>query len=279
MIWFENDTSFTDTTPLPPAVYEASGPKGPALVSVFKEGKTTTGWGPATFMECYDSGKFRPDSRVLAAQQKQRPFALVMRSVSLIAVDIDRHLEDGGADGFVAARKLGLPATLAQTSRSGKGRHLLYAVDDSWDSQLGFARFDDAIAIAPGVDVRAVGCIYRHATQRWNSEEIAPAPESILELLQARKEKREVAAALLSYAASVPPDSVEALIIHDSLLSELAKPIPVGKRNSTLFAIGAKMYAAGVPGWEQALMDRAHEIGIDQNEAAQIVRNVTKYHP
>lgn len=283
MTWYEDPAQFVVERPLPEAIHARRGPHGVALVSVYPTGKTTPGWGleprdgKPGFMENYRNAVFYARPRIVAAIRRGRPFAMVMRSVNLLAVDIDRHLEDGGHDGFAGARALDLPPTLAQTSKSGAGRHLFYATDDTWDDELGFGRWDDAIGIAPGVDVRVVGCIYRHATQRWNQLGIAPAPDSVVSILETRKAKKIALHQQLSAAAVAAPDDEEALIMHDALLQELNKPIQPGKRNNSLFAIGSQMKQANYPGWEDEIRRRAGEVGLDVDEADKIVSNITKY--
>lgn len=282
MQWFEKPEEYTDPRPVPAALEKLAGPHGVALVDVYGEGRTSRGWGlepregTPGFMENYEKDKFWAKPRILAAVEQQKPFAFVMRSMSVVALDIDRHTDDGAPDGFVAARKLGLPPTLAQTSKSGKGRHLFYRTDDPWDPETGHAPWADAIGILPGIDVRAVGCIYRHASQRWNTRPVAPLPQNLRELLDGRRD-RKVALHTALAAAAAAPDSEEALIMHDTLIRELAAPIQAGKRNTTLFAIGSKMAEAEVPDWDQKVLARAVEIGLDQDEGLKIVENIRKY--
>jgi hypothetical protein len=74
-------------------------------------------------------------------------------------------------------------------------------------------------------------------------------------------------------------DSEEAVIMHDTLTQELAKPIPAGKRNNSLFAIGSKMMNAGVPDWEALIQDRGSQIGLDSTEVDKIISNIGTYQP
>lgn len=275
MTWYEDERSFRSTEVLPPDLNALSGPRNTALVSVYEEGRTTPGWGERLFMQNYLRDKFAAPPRIARAAKGQ-PYAIVMRSIRAIMIDLDRHTDDGGADGFEAAAKLDLPPTLAETSKSGTGRHLFYKVTDFWDDDLGFAAYEDIIGLQPGIDIRGVGCSYRYPTQRWNDRSIAHAPDSLLELIEERR-ARKLALTTQLAAAAADPDSEEALIMHDTLLQELAKPIPNGKRNSTLFAIGSKMNQAGVPDWQTHLSERANEVGIDTDEAVKIIDNVVKY--
>lgn len=284
MNWYEDKTHFYYKVGLPYEFFKLSGPHGPALVRVFGDGKTEPGWGlqppehNVGFMVNYVNDSFWERPRVRAFMDKRpKPYAIIMRSVNIIALDIDRHLSDGGADGFIAASKLKLPPTLAETSKSGTGRHLFYATNETWDTETGFGAWDDVIGLVPGVDVRAVGCMYRYPQQLWNDVPIAPVPDTITELLTKRRERKQFTAQLIAAAAAADPDDEEALIMHDALIQELAKPIPVGKRNATLFAIGTKLHQAGVPDWDKHLEERAADLGIDAEESAKIITNITKY--
>lgn len=285
MTWYKDRGVFYLREPALPAHFNHyAGPNGPALVRVFGDGKTTPGWGlqpterTPGFMVNYQNHSFW-SGQILHehTSRTQRPFAIVMRSVNMIALDIDRHLEDGGADGFIAAAKLQLPPTLAETSKSGEGRHLFYLTDDIWNDELGFAMWDDVIGLVPGIDVRATGCMYHYAQQRWNDVAPAPLPDSITELLTKRRERKQLSTQLIAAAAAADPNDEEALIMHDALIQELARPIPVGKRNATLFAIGSKLYQANVPDWDVHLAERAADLGIDAEESAKIIANITKY--
>lgn len=283
MSWYEDEEHYTDPGALPPEFEHLAGPRGVALLDVYTQGRTTPGWGlvgsdgKPGFMHNYTRRRFRPTPRLLAYEQG-RPFAIVMRSLRLVAVDIDRHFDDPGApDGFKSARKLDLPPTISQTSRSGQGRHLFYQVDDVWDDELGFAKFDDVIGIAPGIDIRGVGCIYRYPTQRWNLQwPLRPLPVELHEMLLERQQRKTIIQQKLA-ATAAAPDTEEALIMIDALEQELARPIPTGKRNTTLFAIGSKMRAAAVPQWDEKVIDRAIEIGLDRDEAEKLIRNIERY--
>lgn len=283
MTWYENDASFDREDFLLLPFVEEEGPHGVALVDVYASGRTTPGWGlqgangKPGFMVNYAAKKFWPRPRLIDLQRHHRAYAIVMRSVNIIALDIDRHTDDGGADGFKAAAKLDLPVTLAQTSKSGAGRHLFYRTDEIWDDELGFGHWDDVIGLKPGIDVRAVGCIYHYASQRWNREPLADLPDELHDLLEARKAKKEEVERILRSATSDDITDEERLIMHDTLIQELNKPIDTGKRNVTLFAIGTKMKTAGVPDWEARLHQRALDVGLPDAEAAKLVSNVQKY--
>lgn len=283
MTWYEDTKSFHSTAALPNAFQALAGPHGPALVDVFAEGRTTRGWGLEAregrrgFMENYQRNEFWSKPRLLDFAKRQQPFAIVMRSVNIVALDIDRHMDDGGADGFVAAAKLGLPQTLAQTSKSGEGRHLFYRTHHAWHPDKGFGLWDDMIGLLPGIDIRNVGCIYHYPQQRWNTLLLAEIPENLMDLMDQRRSKKTATKTLLAAAAAAAPDDEEALIMHDSLLQELNKPIDAGKRNNTLFAIGSQMKAAAYPNWEAEVERRANEVGLDAPEITKLIHNIERY--
>lgn len=290
MTWYEKDDQYTLAVATPPELLRGvtTGPAGLALVDVYGDGRTLSGWGlaplPATetrparpgFMIDYVRGRFRAEPRVRKFETREQPFAFVMRATNLLALDIDRHLDDGGADGFTGVRQLGLlPPTLAETSKSGAGRHLFYRVPDAWEQDRGFDRFDDVIGLVPGVDVRTTGCVYHYAPQRWNELPIADAPVALLQLLDERRHRKTTKAAAIA-AAAANPDDLETLIMHDSLLTELNKPIASGKRNNSLFAIGVQMKDAGFPNWQDQLRRRAGELFMDAGEDEKIIRNIER---
>ena len=72
-------------------------------------------------------------------------------------------------------------------------------------------------------------------------------------------------------------DDMEVLMMQDQIEAELAKPIPAGKRNVTLFALGNQMRQAQVPDWETKVGDRATQVGLDQPEIEQLIRNINRY--
>ena len=72
-------------------------------------------------------------------------------------------------------------------------------------------------------------------------------------------------------------DPEEIAIMHDELITELSKPIPAGKRNNTLFAIGSKMAEAKVPDWQTLVGDRAVAVGLDEDEVDKLINNIAKY--
>jgi hypothetical protein len=256
-----------------------AGPKGIALVRAFDDGRTDKGWGlnppPGSdegFMPRYMRGEFN-ERRVLFQYSKGRSnFAIVMRSTTLVCLDID-----GKNGGLEHALRLGaLPKTLAETSKSGDGYHLFYTHDEEWDLVKGYGALGDRIGIEQGVDFRATGCVYHHPNQRWNGRLPVPFPEHLVELLNQREQKlAAVNAHITSTLAS--GDEMEVLMLKDQIISKLNKPIAQGKRNQTLFAIGSEMQSAGISNWGQLLEQRAIDIGLGTDEATKLVNNVARY--
>lgn len=277
MDWYEDPTQYTDRRAYPHTMKSYSGPHGIALVDVYADGKTTPGWG-RMFMPNYNTNRFRAEHRANTFDRSGAPFAFVMRSLALVAIDIDHH-DDGGPNGLEVARGLHLSPTLSETSRSGKGRHLFYSTYTPWDPDTGFGAFDDIISLRPGVDVRATGCVYHYETQLWAPFAIAPLPPHIESMLAQHKTRRVRDSKQLLAIKAAGIDSEEAVIMHDTLTQELAKPIPAGKRNNSLFAIGSKMMNAGVPDWESLITDRGLQIGLDSTEVDKIISNIGTYQP
>jgi len=287
MTWYEDQRLYNHGRwigPGAPSDRELGGPKGLALVDVFSEGATTPGWGLSPtekhdgFIREYERGRFVARPRVKRFTEKDAPFAFVMRSMNAIAIDIDRHLDGGGADGFRGIRQLGieLPETMAETSKSGAGRHLFYRTDETWQPDTGFGGHGDVIGFAPGVDVRSVGCVYHYPSQRWNDLPMAPAPQELLELLELHTARKLARSNALTAAAVGDLDDTETLIMHDQLITQLAQPIKAGKRNVTLYAIGRDMHLAAVPDWQDKIRARGDEIGLDAAEVEKIIANASK---
>lgn len=260
-------------------VEDLEGPKGVALVRAWPSGVTDQGWGLLPpkgsnegFMPRYLRGEFNP-RRVLHGYRKGLwAFAFIMRSLRLVCIDID-----GKNGGIEHAKRLGmLPLTLAETSKSGDGYHLFYLVDEEWNDVTGFGQLSDRIGIEQGVDIRATGCVYHHPQQRWNGRPLAVLPDHLKEALLHREQKVAAQAERITKVLEVN-DDMEVLMMQDEILSDLKKPIPAGKRNVTLFAIGSQMHAAQIPDWEDKLIERATQVGLGQDEAEKIVANINRY--
>lgn len=249
-----------------------SGPKGLALVTLFNDGTTAKGWGKDDFMELYNKNRFGAGRALAGYHAGKHAFAYVMRSMKVVAIDID-----GKNGGLEHAGKLGfLPPTLAETSKSGNGYHLFYEVEDEWDSEFGFAAYKDVIGLVDGVDIRGTGCIYHYNTQRWNNRPIAKMPEHLSKRLLERGQRKELTVSNIEKTLETE-DDVDILMMHQQLLADLNKPIMEGKRNTTLFAIGSQMMQAKVPKWEHELRLRGIALGLEDEEIYKIIHNVEVY--
>ena len=270
--WWKNPNQYQNPEPLPQMIRDLAGPNDVALVKTYDTGQTDPGWGDAAFMLNYNKHKFAP-ARALAGYEKGRNhFAIVMRSVKLICVDIDG--KNGGIEH--AAELLGnVPYTLAETSKSGNGYHLYFTYEDEWNEASGFGELTDAIGIVQGVDIRATGCVYHYKTQRWNNQPIAELPSWIETKLKSRLQARNANIATVVKTAKI--GGWEALMQIQELIDDLAKPIDAGRRNNTLFAIGSKLMLAGDQEWEEHVSDRAQEVGLDMNETNKLISNISKY--
>lgn len=278
--WWQSDDYSLDYG-APERIENEAGPKGMALVRVWPDGRTDKGWGMQPppdeldgFMPRYMRGEFNP-RRILYGYDKGKwAFAFVMRSLKLVCIDID-----GKNGGLEHAKRLGaLTPTMAETSKSGDGYHLFYSVDEDWNDDNGFGKLSDRIGIEQGVDIRATGCVYHHPQQRWNLRDIAPLPAHLYDQLTARTQMVQASNERISKVLN-SDDQMEILMMQAELEAELAKPIPAGKRNQTLFAIGSQMQTAKVDGWEAKLSDRGHRLGLDTAEIDKLVGNIKRYVP
>lgn len=276
--WWQSDTYDHDYA-VPVGFMDQAGPEGPALVRVWNDGKTDPGWGltdkdgKPTFIPLYQRKRFLARPILVGYEQQMWAFAFIMRSMRVVCIDID-----GKNDGILHAGKLGmLPLTLAETSKSGDGYHLFYTVsEDEWDPDAGFAAYGDRIGIEQGVDFRGTGCVYHYPSQRWNGRHMAELPLHIKERLMAHQQRKAASAANIVKVLQ-NEDSEEVLIMQADLLTDLKKPIPRGRRNNTLFAIGQQLKLAQVPDWEKHLHARALQVGLDMAEADKLVANVQRY--
>lgn len=273
--WWTQTSSYTESSLLPPIEIDHwAGPLGTAYVQVYDDGSTAPGWGGKTFIDKYRKRGFHSRRAQAVYDRHDTPFALVMRSVSMICLDID-----GKNGGIESATALNLPPTMAETSKSGNGYHLFYLVDDTWNPTFGFERLRDRIGWRTGIDIRSVGCVYHYPSQRWNTLRPAPLPESLLmDLEQARDDIEARAAQINTLRASTDPDDhMEFLMLQTTIQSKLTAPIPAGKRNNTLFAIGAEMKLAQITDWQTQVYDRAVEVGLADDEAEKLIKNIDRY--
>lgn len=270
--WWESD-SFDIDEPVPEELVELSGPSGIATVGVHEGGSTQPGWGQVEFMGRYKNNEFRSRSKEFAFRQTGKPFAIVMRSVAAICIDID-----GKNNGFEGVKKLGLlPPTLAETSKSGNGLHLFYKSNDVWEPSLGYNMFPDFVNIAPGVDIRAIGCVYHYQQQRWNNRTAAELPAAVADMLNQKQQIKQAFASTKVVASDEGVDEVDIAMHHAKLLEDLRAPIPAGNRNNTLFAIGSQMMQSEYPNWEDEVRKAALAAGLDAAEVYKLVGNITKY--
>lgn len=257
----------------PPEFKTLSGPKGMAYTPLYSNGLPRRGWGlnppkdhpdEPGFMHRYLQGEF-------SGINVRQPFAMIMRATQLVCIDID-----GKNGGIEEAKKLVLPPTLAQISKSENGYHLFYIVPQIWDDETGFSLLGDRIGMVQGVDFRGVGCVFHYPNQRWNARPAVDLPKHIFEMVQSRQ---QMVRANQARIASVLEDNdpLEVLMLQDELVGELAKPIPSGKRNNTLFAIGSQMMQANVDDWQTKVYDRAIEVGLTHDETDKLVNNISKY--
>jgi hypothetical protein len=282
--WWETDV-YDVETPIPPELESIAGPNGIALTRAWPSGQTQKGWGLAKrdaagqviedgFIENYTTGVFLPRRALYGYERDdhKQGFAFVTRSMRVVVVDID-----GKNGGLEFAPTLGnLPYTLGETSKSGTGYHLFYETNEVWDPSEGFGDLPDQIGIVQGVDIRSVGCVYHWHAQRWNHRKIAPLPSWLRDRMIERYQARQaVAARIASITASQDPEDI--MMLQAELSAELSKPIPAGKRNTSLFAIGNKMKVAGIPDWETQIEDRANQLGLDQAEIDTLIRNIGRY--
>lgn len=279
--WWWMKDRYDGVEPVPEMFEGLAGPNGVALVRAWKDGKTDPGWGlrrpkdPETtgFMYKYKIGAFSEIPITFGFVKERWNFAFIMRSMKIVCIDID-----GKNGGIAHVGKLGmLPITLAETSKSGDGYHLFYSTgEDVWDEEKGFALFSDRIALEQGVDFRATGCVYHYPQQRWNGRHIAELPDHLKKRLTDHSQKAAAQTAAIVKTLETE-DQDQVIMMQDALVDDLNKPIPQGRRNTTLFAIGQQMKLAEILNWEEKLYNRALAVGLDTVEATKLVVNVRRY--
>lgn len=275
--WIFND-NYSRSCPIPNEFNLYAGPNGVATVRVWDNGSTEKGWGlkskagEHSFMQLYTSNRFNPKRIIGSSPDITPPFAFVMRSMSLICIDID-----GKNGGFDSIKKLGyLPQTLAEISKSKDGYHLFYYTSDIWNSETGFASFGDRVSIEQGIDLRATGCVYHYTKQRWNTSDIAALPTHLHELFTAKETVKKLSDKLIQNTIA-NADQDELLLLQEELKNDLAKPIIDGTRNNTLFAIGSKMKALNVPNWPDLIRTRGTDLGLPDFEIEKLIYNIDVY--
>lgn len=266
--WFERE-SYWDPAGIPPHIDFGNRLD---LVRVYPEGRTQPGWGIKEFMNNHNRGAFIPGRAMHFYKKYNQPFAIVMRSVPVICVDID-----GKNGGIEMSEVLALPETLAERSKSGNGFHLFYEVPESvWHPVRGYDEFPDLIGLIPGVDIKATGVVYHYPHQRWNSWGLSRIPVSLSALITRASSVRYESR--LTRTGVTGLNEEETVILWDQLRQDLEDTRFVeGGRNQRLYAIGAKMFSAGYPGWDNALYDRGLQIGLEIEELSTIIKNIEKY--
>ena len=271
--WWQTDEYILDT-PCPDSLKDTAGPKGIAVVAAFPGGTTSPGWGGDKFTSNYMRGRFSIERYITPYKNNSSELALVMRALKVVCIDVD-----GKNGGFEHAGELlgNAPYTLAERSKSGNGFHLFfsYPTEEDWSGRDGYALYGDSIGIVPGIDIRDVGCVFHYHNQRWNGRPIAPVPQWVHERLMLKRQRVEQFKSATQHIQEL--DTTEKLMLQDQLLEELKKPIPAGKRNNSLFAIGSKMLAAGIPSWEDHIRDRANDLALDEDETEKLLSNISKY--
>lgn len=231
MEWYLNSEQYHQSE-LTERLDDYAGPNSTALVKVFGE-KTQPGWGHERFMRNYVRNFFGAHKLT-----EGEPFAIVMRSLRLLVIDID-----GKNNGYAEAAKLDLPPTLAETSKSGNGHHLFYAYPDQWDEVEGFAAQPDRVGMWPGIDVKSTGVVYHHPHQLWNELPIADLPHSVWDKLQQRNERDTQLRVTPEMAEEMTDEDLK--FRRDVLLIELTQPRTDG-RDTSLWRIGASLLNLGV---------------------------------
>ena len=282
--WWRTDT-YDEDTAVPAAAYSSSaGPAGASrLVRAWKDGTTDPGWGlwrqdegaeSQGFMWKYKHAVFRTSPIVHGYSNGRWNFAFVMRSVRLVCIDIDG--KNGGLEHAKQARDAAAHAGRDQQERRRLPPVLRHVRGRRGIHVKGYAQFADRIGLEQGVDLRATGCVYHHPQQRWNGREIVELPAHLKTRLTAPHAAGR-GAHVLDREDDRGTGSGGDRIMHDALMDDLKKPIPAGRRNNTLFAIGDQMKMAQVPDWESQVYDRAIQLGLDDEEASKLVLNIRKY--
>lgn len=268
--WFEDKGQYIDESPLPSFLNTRYS--NLSLVRIYPEiEKVQPGWGVKEFAHNQSIGAFRPKRALRFYERYKQPFAIVMRSIPYLCVDID-----GKNGGIETSQILFLPETAAELSKSGNGYHLFYEIPNAvWSKTKGYDQLPDLNGMIPGVDIRGCGIVYHYPGQRWNGLAPAPIPKSLEKLVSRTATSRYQSRLTKQGADALDPD--ERVILHDELKESLAQKMPQGARNSRMFAIGAKMHAAGYPSWDTALYDRGQEIGLDLEEVTSIIKSIEKY--
>jgi len=264
--WFEDRSQYTESTPIPKQIdYDKL-----SLIRVFESGKTQPGWGAQEFMQNYLNNAFDPQHAIRYFEKYHQPFAIVMRSVPLVCIDID-----GKNGGIQTAKSLDLPPTLAETSKSGNGFHLFYRVPYSNWGSYGFSEYPDIIGLLPGIDVKGTGVVFHYPTQQWNTLDVGMLPPTLMEHIGTVRDVRRAARVTATGVQDMSEDDL--VVLWADLLKDLGKKIEVGNRNERLYALGARLFASGYQDWARKVFDRGIELGLSPEELNGVLENIEKY--
>lgn len=266
--WYEDNEQYVRTSiqGVHVELGHHAGPNGIAAVKVYGE-KTQPGWGAERFMRNYVRNFFDIDKIT-----DGDPYALVMRSLRLLVVDID-----GKNDGYTEAAKLDLPPTLAETSKSGNGHHLFYSYPDQWDEEQGYIGQPDRIGMWPGIDIKSSGVVYHHPHQLWNRLPIWHLSNSVLAQLQKRNARDSQLRITPQQAAEMTDEDLK--FKRDVLLIELSQPRKDG-RDTSLWRIGASLLNLGVDETYMAekILAAGLKWGVDEDIiTSKIIPNIVSY--
>lgn len=265
-IWYQDNDQYT-LTGLPIAeLNKFAGPNEIALVKVWGE-KTQPGWGFERFMRNY-TRNFFGEHKI----EDGEPFAIVMRSLRLLVIDID-----GKNDGYKEAAKLDLPVTLAETSKSGNGHHLFYSYPDEWHELEGYGQQPDRVGMWPGIDVKSTGVVYHHPHQCFNHEGIVALPDSVWDKLVQRNERDAQLRVTPEQAKEMTDEDLK--FKRDVLLIELSKMRTDG-RDTSLWRIGASLLNLGVDETYMAekILAAGLKWGVDEDIInGKIIPNIINY--
>ena len=267
MQWFEDNHQYTGRSAIPTQLkYDKL-----ALVRVYDQGVTQPGWGAKDFMRNYLNGQFLPGRSTRPYEVSDAPFAIVMRSLPYVCIDID-----GKNGGIETARVLSLPYTLAERSKSGNGYHLFYELPlTEWHPERGYDEISDIIGLLPGIDIKGTGVVYHYSTQRWNDVAVTELPESLFELLARARDIRRVSRVNRGGANSLSED--ELLIVHDEIRERFKAPLRVGSRNQELYKLGAAAHGARLPDWVRLVEAAGEGVELSRDEVHHIIANIHRY--
>jgi len=265
--WFEDHEQYVNRD-LPTQL--GNWPRA-SLVKVNSDGTTQKGWGQDDFVRNQEAGHFPVEKSLRLFARYGQPYGIVMRSLPMLCTDID-----GKNGGIGTSRVLNLPRTLAERSKGGNGYHLFYSIPYTlWDPVYGYNEIPDIIGLIPGVDIKGTGIVFHYPNQMSNLLDVAPLPPSLHSLVSRAREIRHHARVTRADAENL--DDEEKAILWDSLLTKLNARFAAGNSNNSLYKIGARMFSADYPDWQAEIARRGREIGKDEREISEIIKNIENY--